>query len=441
MSVAPAGVSNVLIAISGVLQDPATYGVVGNTLNFSAAPPTGTNNISCRYLGVPATGVTTTAYRTQTEFTATAGQTTFSVPSYTPGFIDVYRNGVLLSSTNFVATNGTTVVLNNAASEGDLIETVSFLVSSVLNAIPATAGSVGTSNIANGVTINFADGSASTPSITNDGDTNTGIFFPAADTIAFSEGGTEVARFDSAGNLGVGTTSPAAKLEVNGNIRLNGGGNTLYTTSADLVFQSGSSGLIRFFNNDGANERMRIDSNGQVGIGSNNPGNARLFVVSSDSLSSAWSILATNSSGATQLGLRNDNYLLAPSVANYPTTGTTVVLNGQYIGYLSSSIRFKKDVVNYDKGLAEVAQLRPVYYRGSKPNQDGEYDERTYAGFIAEEVKELGLEEYIDYDQEGEVVSLKYGQMTALLCKAIQEQQALITQLQADVAALKGATE
>ena len=201
MSVAPAGVSNVLIAISGVLQDPATYGVVGNTLNFSQAPPTGTNNISCRYLGVPATGVTTTAYRTQTEFTATAGQTTFSVPSYTPGFIDVYRNGVLLGSTNFVATNGTTVVLNNAASSGDLIETISFLVSSVLNAIPATAGSVGSSNIANGVTINFADGSASTPSITNDGDTNTGIFFPAADTIAFSEGGVESMRIDASGHV------------------------------------------------------------------------------------------------------------------------------------------------------------------------------------------------------------------------------------------------
>jgi hypothetical protein len=43
-------------------------------------------------------------------------------------------------------------------------------------------------------TVEFADGSASTPSITNDGDTNTGIFFPAADTIAFSEGGVEAMR-------------------------------------------------------------------------------------------------------------------------------------------------------------------------------------------------------------------------------------------------------
>jgi hypothetical protein len=150
MSVAPAGVTNVLVAISGVLQDPSTYGVVGNTITFSAAPPTGTGNISCRYLGVPASGVVTTAYRTQTEFTATAGQTTFTPPSYTVGFIDVYRNGVLLGSADFTATNGTTVVLTNPATAGDLVETISFLVSSVLNAIPNTAGAVSSSNIVDG---------------------------------------------------------------------------------------------------------------------------------------------------------------------------------------------------------------------------------------------------------------------------------------------------
>jgi hypothetical protein len=148
MSVAPAGTTNVLVAVSGVLQDPSTYGVVGTTLNFSAAPPSGTGNISVRYLGVPATGVTTTAYRTVTEFTATAGQTTFTPPSYTVGFIDVYRNGVMLGSADYTATNGTTVVLTNPATAGDLVETISFLVSSVLNAIPNTAGSVGTANIA-----------------------------------------------------------------------------------------------------------------------------------------------------------------------------------------------------------------------------------------------------------------------------------------------------
>jgi hypothetical protein len=150
MSVAPAGVSNVLVAVSGVLQDPSTYSVVGNTLTFTAAPPSGTGNISCRYLGVPASGVTTTAYRTVTEFTATASQTTFTPPSYTVGFINVYLNGVLLGSADYTASNGTTVVLATGASAGNLLTVESFLVSSVLNAIPNTAGSVGTNNIATG---------------------------------------------------------------------------------------------------------------------------------------------------------------------------------------------------------------------------------------------------------------------------------------------------
>lgn len=201
LSAAPANTNSILVAISGVLQDPSTYSVSGTTLTFSPAPPTGTGNISVRFLGIPASGVTTTAYRTQTEFTATAGQTTFSVPSYTVGYIDVYRNGVLLGSADFTATSGTTVVLATGASAGDLVETVSFYVSSVLNAIPAVAGAVNSNYIANDVTINFADGSASTPSITNNGDTNTGIFFPAADTIAFAEGGVEQMRLNSSGDL------------------------------------------------------------------------------------------------------------------------------------------------------------------------------------------------------------------------------------------------
>ena len=150
LSAAPANTNSIIVAVSGVLQDPSTYSVSGTALTFSAAPPAGTGNISVRFLGIPASGIVNTAYRTQTEFTATAGQTTFSVPSYTVGFIDVYRNGALLGSADFTATNGTTVVLAAGASAGDLVETVSFYVSSVLNAIPAVANAVTTSYINSG---------------------------------------------------------------------------------------------------------------------------------------------------------------------------------------------------------------------------------------------------------------------------------------------------
>jgi len=142
LSAAPANTASILVAVSGVLQDPSTYSVSGLTLTFSAAPPSATANISVRYLGIPASGVTTTAYRTVTEFTATASQTTFTPPSYTAGFINVYRNGVRLGSADYTASNGTTVVLASGATVGDLVTTESYYVSSVLNAIPATAGAI-----------------------------------------------------------------------------------------------------------------------------------------------------------------------------------------------------------------------------------------------------------------------------------------------------------
>jgi hypothetical protein len=67
-------------------------------------------------------------------------------------------------------------------------------------------------------TVQFAAGTNTAPSITTTGDTNTGIFFPAADTIAFAEGGVEVMRIDSSSNVGIGIT-PSYKLDISGTMR------------------------------------------------------------------------------------------------------------------------------------------------------------------------------------------------------------------------------
>ena len=85
--------------------------------------------------------------------------------------------------------------------------------------VGATTASTGafTTLSASGVAT-FSAGTVSAPAITTTGDTNTGIFFPAADTIAFTEGGTEIIRINSSGNVGVGTTTPSSKLDVNGTI-------------------------------------------------------------------------------------------------------------------------------------------------------------------------------------------------------------------------------
>jgi hypothetical protein len=135
------------------------------------------------------------------------------------------------------------------------------------------------------------DGSASTPAIRG-ADTNTGIFFPAADTIAFAEGGAEIARFNSSGNLGLGTTNPTTKLTVfagddsssdlNALALINGGENGTninFNNAFGALAQikgtklgggsSANEGVLAFSTafNSSLSERMRIDSGGNVLVG------------------------------------------------------------------------------------------------------------------------------------------------------------------------------
>jgi hypothetical protein len=82
----------------------------------------------------------------------------------------------------------------------------------------------------NGTTgIAGVDGSASTPAVQG-ADTNTGIFFPAADTIAFAEGGVESMRIDSSGNVMIGNTSPSGKLDVR---QSTAGGTAIYMSNTN----------------------------------------------------------------------------------------------------------------------------------------------------------------------------------------------------------------
>jgi len=138
-------------------------------------------------------------------------------------------------------------------------------------------------------------GSAAAPSITTTGDTNTGIFFPAADTIAFTEGGVEAARIDSSGNLGIGTTSPGSKLEISASnpvftiYNTNTGDNGITWESdaasgasraslflnyvnAELRMTAGAGGGSYFqsFYTNGT-ERARISATGDFGIGTSSP--------------------------------------------------------------------------------------------------------------------------------------------------------------------------
>ena len=381
-----------------------------------------------------------------------------------------------------------------------------------------TLAVAGTLTVTGSATVEFADGSAASPSITNDGDTNTGIFFPAADTIAFAEGGAEVARFDSSGNFGLGVTPSAwtTSFNIKGfnisngalygadndmNVLFNSyfnGTNFIYrTTAVATKYTQGPSGQHQWFNAASGTagnaitftQAMTLDASGNLGIGTTSPagdvtrylnivgaGGAGIFLNDSNQGSTATdgatlqaagtnTYLYNREAGFMAFGTNNTEAARIDSSGNLlvGTTSTDAGVRLKVVGGIikcldvynnttasaanvqidsngnfarsTSSLKYKKDVQDATHGLAEVMALRPVTYKGKAETDAG----KTFGGLIAEEVHAAGLTEFVQYAKDGSPDALDYGNMVSLLTKAIQEQQALITQLQADVAALKGA--
>ena len=170
------------------------------------------------------------------------------------------------------------------------------LIGNLPNQIP-TNGDLGTmafqdSNSVNiiGGTVNVSAGTAALPTLGTTGDANTGVFFPAADTMAVATNGVERVRVTDTGNVGIGTASPSAKLHLssttatvyeyitsptgfNAGIDIQGNGTTALTTSFSLlqgasseayVYQRANSFMAFASNNL---ERMRIHASGGISIG------------------------------------------------------------------------------------------------------------------------------------------------------------------------------
>lgn len=189
-------------------------------------------------------------------------------------------------------------------------------------------------------------------------------------------------------------------------------------------------------------ERARIDSSGNLLVGSStSPATARVYAKGVSATSSDFASLTQNSAGTDLAYVRNDGLFSTGTAGQSPYNKTTAsaanvfVDSGGVLNRSTSSLKYKKDVADAAHGLAEVMQLRAVTYKG-KSEEDGD---RIFGGLIAEEVHEAGLTEFVQYAEDESPDALAYGNMVSLCIKAIQEQQQMIEELKAEVAALKGA--
>ena len=126
-----------------------------------------------------------------TTFTATAGQTAFTI-SHTQGFVQVFMNGLLLDETVDYTSNGTAITLTSGAAAGDEIEVVAYNTFSVGDAIPASGGTF-TGEVllsaANNDPQNLSSSANSGVAVRTDGRLHVGAWQQRA--AAFGRGGTD----------------------------------------------------------------------------------------------------------------------------------------------------------------------------------------------------------------------------------------------------------
>ncbi len=267
---------------------------------------------------------------------------------------------------------------------------------------------------------------------------------------------------DPSGKVGIGTTSPTRKLDVNGDIRLSGGevnsnANIWFTTGAAIedqpapggFFVSKTDGPIHFRSGTGNPIRMSIGTDGNVGIGTTSPGhkmsfgpaiNNNILALAEETTGAMRGIGAIQGSGQYGIGFWTSLGPITPGMSN---TSMYISANNNYVGIgtispnnplemgsgahvtsggvwtNASSREYKNNIRNltFEEAKTALEELTPTRYHYNADNED------EYLGFIAEDVPDLVATK----DRK----SLSPMDIVAVLTKVVQQQQKKIDALEA----------
>ncbi|MDD5155700.1 MAG: tail fiber domain-containing protein [Candidatus Omnitrophica bacterium] len=226
--------------------------------------------------------------------------------------------------------------------------------------------------------------------------------------------------FNTGGNVGIGTASPLAKLNIYGTMStgLETGLMLTNTSGKSWLIHSGVQGTshnylgISDYTDDPlTSPKLVITNGGSVGIGTTSPSSFKLQIAGN---------VGPNTDNTYDLGSSSYRwrYIYSPNVLQ------------------TSDAREKTNIIDTPLGLDFIMHLRPVQYNWIK-NDDGKLQ-----GIIAQELeaalKEKGTEfSGLHYDQKTDTYSLAYTEFIAPLIKAVQEQQGEIEVLKAKIAGLE----
>lgn len=275
----------------------------------------------------------------------------------------------------------------------------------------------------------------------------------SSDLMQFYTAGTVKSVIDASGNLGLGVTPSAwsalksidistwasfagftNQTSVLGNAFYNGSNYIYKTTAVATMYEQNSAGAHAWFtapsgtagNTISFTQAMTLTAASQLLVGTTTVDSVGVTIAAADNNGCY--------SGSASTATRNHWRFANPNgvVGTIQTSGSATSYN------TSSDYRLKENIEPMTGALATVAALKPCTYTWKADGSAGQ-------GFIAHELQAVvpdcvtGEKDAVDAEGKPQYQGVDVSFLVATLTAAIQEQQAIITQLQADVAALKGA--
>lgn len=224
------------------------------------------------------------------------------------------------------------------------------------------------------------------------------------------------------------------------------------TMSIALSFRTGSTGTDAYGFTTHGTERLRIKADGTIAITSGAITHAysaegNIYENVDSSVGMKLKIFQKTSGTRAYdfyVDIAGDGYGTYPSITLYEsglgslgvyntTSGSAANVFIDTDGVIkrsTSSLRYKDNVRDWDRGIDAIMAMRPIFY-----NPKGRED--LHAGFIAEEIHDAGLTEFVTYDKDGRPDALQYGHMTAAAIYGVQKHEREIQSLTAELAAAK----